>query len=157
VRGWRETSGVIEAARQKLLLEGRPVFIIHDHYGMAGLTSFYLPEAKEAVSAQPLVYFQTAVEPRNQFYFWPGYPGRRTGENAIFVSEYGPMKLRPDWVWRWLSGREVEYATEQPAPIKAPALLLSEFESVTDLGIRDVDLRGRVLHQVQLFECRGLK
>jgi len=28
---------------------------------------------------------------------------------------------------------------------------------VTDLGIHDIPYRDRVYHQIQLFECRGLR
>ena len=44
VRAWRPTTALVEAAREKLGAEGKPAFIISDHYGMAGLFSFYLPD-----------------------------------------------------------------------------------------------------------------
>ena len=43
VRAWRPTAALVEAAREKLEAEGKPAFIIADHYGMTGLFSFYLP------------------------------------------------------------------------------------------------------------------
>jgi hypothetical protein len=71
VREWSEVARVAGVARQELLADGKPVFIIADHYGLVGEISFYLPEAKEA---------------ENQFYFWLGYKDRK-GQNAIFVRE----------------------------------------------------------------------
>ncbi len=159
VRAWRETTAVVEAARQKLLGEGKPVFIISHHYGLAGEFSFYLPEAKAAVGGpQPLVYYQTSGQPNNQLYFWPEYRyrGRRTGENAIFVHEPDPYPLEPGWPWKWLTRQKVEYARLLP-PTTAPRFLQEEFESVTDLGVQEVKLRDRVFRRVQLFECRHLR
>jgi 4-amino-4-deoxy-L-arabinose transferase-like glycosyltransferase/membrane-associated phospholipid phosphatase len=131
VRNWKEMSASVGGARTKLLTEGKPVFIIGGHYGITGLLSFYLPEAKAAVKTTPLVYYQSSEHPENQFYFWPGY-GNRKGENAI-------------------------YAQRVKGPIPVPERLRNEFESVTDLGVQEVLYRGRVFHRIQLFECRGLK
>lgn len=131
VRGWRQAAALVGEARAALLREGRPVFIIGDHYGICGLLSFYLPEAKAGVPDQPLVYFMTTDRPVNQFYFWPGYQGRR-GENALFVQTRRP-------------GRE------------APEQIQTEFTTVRDLGVIEVMVRGRVFHRLQLFECRGLR
>jgi hypothetical protein len=131
VRGWRQAAALVGEARAALLREGRPVFIIGDHYGICGLLSFYLPEAKAGVPDQPLVYFMTTDRPVNQFYFWPGYQGRR-GENALFVQTRRP-------------GRE------------APEQIQTEFTTVRDLGVIEVPVRGRVFHRLQLFECRGLR
>ena len=118
-----------------IYLIGKPVFIIAEHYGLVGEISFYLPEAKDAVREQPLVYHQSTPFPRNQFFYWPGYTERK-GENAIFVRE--------------LDGNAT-------APVPAPDFLLTEFESVTDLGIREVKYRRQLLHPLQFFSCRGLK
>ena len=46
VREWSDVARVVGEARQELLAEGKPVFIIGDHYGLVGEISFYLPEAK---------------------------------------------------------------------------------------------------------------
>ena len=124
-------AAAVGLARNELLKEGKPVFIIGDHYRTVGVVSFYLPEAKASVSQQPLVYYQSSPHPDNQFYFWPGYNTRR-GENAIFVQE-----------------------VEAPQP--APSQLHQEFQSITDLGMRDVSHRGIVFRQVQLFQCRNLR
>jgi hypothetical protein len=131
VKGWRASAAVVETARIRLSGEGKPAFVIGDHYGITGLLSFYIPAAKAGVPNNPLVYYQTTEHPKNQFYFWPGYRDRK-GENAIYV-------------------REVK------APRGVPPELEREFESIVDLGIHDVTVRGRVLHRLQLFECRGLK
>jgi hypothetical protein len=158
VRGYRETAVCVEQARQKLLQEGKPVFIICDHYGITGLFSFYLPEAKAALHGQPLVYCRTSPTPENQLYFWPEYRyvGRRKAENAIYVTEPGSCSLESAWPWKWLTGKEVRFATVPP-PVPTPTLLLQEFDSVTDLGVQEIKLRGRVMKRVQLFECRNLR
>ena len=132
VRGWKEVAAIVEVQRQKLLTEGKPVFIIGHHYGITGLLSFYLPEAKAAVRDTPLVYFRTTEHPQNQFYFWPGYREQRRGQNAIYVAEN----------------------TEIEAP---PPSLLAEFSEVRDLGLFPVMQGGRVLHTVQIFVCRDLR
>ncbi|MBI4327911.1 MAG: glycosyltransferase family 39 protein [Chloroflexi bacterium] len=131
VRGWRDTAQVVETARAQLLAEGEPVFLIGSHYGITGLLSFYLPAAKDGVPGHPLAYYQSNDIPQNQFFFWPGY-GRRKGENAVYVQK-----------------------TDAPQP--APARLLKEFASVTDLGMHDVVYRGRVVRRIQLFACRNLQ
>jgi hypothetical protein len=137
VREWDKTALAVDQARQELLKEGKPVFIITAHYGMAGQISFYLPEARAGVKEVPLVYHQTSEFPHNQFYFWPGYTSERKGENAIYVRELD--RARPD-------------------PSAAPERLRQEFESVTDLGVTNVLYRGQfLLRPLQLFACRGLR
>jgi len=131
VRGWAASSQVVAKEREALLAEGKRVFIIGDHYGTTGLLSFYLPEAKAGVPDKPLVYYQRSETPENQFYFWRDYRDRR-GENAIYVQQ----------------------TKEAQAP---PARLQAEFSSITDLGMRDVVYRGKVLHRLQLFACRDLR
>ncbi len=157
VRAWKETAAAVEQARQKLLQEGRPVFIITDHYGMTGEFSFYIPEAKAALRTRPLAYYQTSTKPDNQLYFWPEYRyrGDRSGESAIYVTELEPYRLEQGWPWKWLAGEEIR-RSETSAP-GAPPLLLQEFESVKDLGVQDIKLGQRVFRRVQLFECRNLR
>jgi membrane-associated phospholipid phosphatase len=135
VRGWSDVARMAGEARGELLAEGKPVFIIADHYGLVGQISFYLPEAKAAVTEAPLVKYQSSARPRNQFYFWPGY-NERKGENAIFIHELN---------------------RDQPKLILPPADLLREFESVQELGVRTVLYHGRVLRPFQVFACRGLR
>ena len=118
VRAWSDTAQVVDAARRQLRAEGKEVFIIGDHYGMVGQLSFYVPEAKAAVSKVPLAYFRTSDHPANQFYFWPGYRQRRRGENAIFV-------------------------LETDAPQVPPPALAREFDSVTNLGFHEISIADR--------------
>jgi hypothetical protein len=131
VRAHKQMAAAVGQARTKLLAEGKPVFIIGNHYGITSLISFYLPEAKAGAPDQPLAYFRSSDRPENQFYFWPGYESRK-GENAIFAQE-----------------------VHEPQP--PPVRIQKEFGSVTDLGIHDVKHRDRVFHQIQLFECRDLR
>ena len=136
VRDWDTTARVVGQAREELLAEGKPVFIIADHYGLASQVSFYLPEARAALQGTPLVYYLSSAKPRNQFYFWPGYSGRK-GENAIYV-------------------RELDRSA--PAPLPPPPQLTNEFESVTALGVRNVMYHEQfLLRPLQIFACRGLK
>jgi membrane-associated phospholipid phosphatase len=135
VRGWSDVARVAGEVRQELLAEGKPVFIIANHYGIAGHISFYLPEARAGIPENPLVYFLSTPIPRNQFYFWPGY-NQRKGESAIFVNELN---------------------RDHPQPGPPPAQLETEFESVTDLGVRNVMYHDKLLRPLQFFACRGLR
>jgi hypothetical protein len=135
VRAWDGVAQTVSEARQQLLAEGKPVFIITEHYGLAGTISFYLPEAKESVKGEPLVYCQSSDKPENQFYYWPGYEGRK-GQNAIFVNELDRDNVRPEF---------------------PSARLLKEFESVTDLGIREVPYHDQTCRALQIYACRGLR
>jgi 4-amino-4-deoxy-L-arabinose transferase-like glycosyltransferase/membrane-associated phospholipid phosphatase len=158
VRSWSETAKIISAERDKFVAEGKPVFVITDHYGMAGQLSFYMPAAKAAVrQGQTFVYTKSAKEPRNQFYFWPGYRNGRSGENAIFVTELRPPRLASDWWWKWLRGQKELYVQSPATFADPPAELIAEFHSVTDLGAWDARYKGRVLRRVQLFACRNLR
>jgi 4-amino-4-deoxy-L-arabinose transferase-like glycosyltransferase len=135
VRGGDALAAVVGQAREEFQAEGKPVFIIGDHYGLVGEISFYLPEARAAVSGEPLVFYPSSSIPRNQFFFWPGYGGRK-GQNALYLHELD----RSD-----------------PRPIPPPARLVSEFESVSDFGVRNVYYHGRVLRPLQIFACRNLR
>ena len=138
VRAWQTTADAVGAARDKLMEEGKPVFIIGYHYGVTSQLSFYMPDSRAALKdGSRLAYPITADRPGNQFYFWPGYTDR-TGENAIYVMEFSPNK--PD-----------------PEPVSPPQRLLEQFESVTDLGMMPVKYEGRTMRWLQLFECRGLR
>jgi membrane-associated phospholipid phosphatase len=158
VRAWRETARVAGLARLKLMQEGKPVFIITDHYGLAGEFSFYLTEAKAALHSEPLVYSKPTIVPNNQLYFWPEYhyERRRTGQNAIYVAEIGPLALEKDWIWKWLRKKPIGY-NAGPRPVAPPALLLEQFETVTDLGPVEVKIRDRVFRRLELFECRNMR
>ena len=133
VRAWSDTVEVVGQARNTLLSEGKEVFIIGAHYGLVGLISFYLPEARAVVSSQPLAYYRKTARPENQFYFWPSYENRK-GQNALYV-------------------QEIEIGMPEPTP----GQLLVEFESVSQIGIYTISYRGRVFRQIQLFACRGLR
>ena len=130
VRGWHQTAVAVAAARESLLQEGKPVFIIAAHYGLVGEISFYLPEAKAQVSRTPLVYYQSADHPENQFYFWPGYQSH-SGENAIYVREEKPTE-----------------------PFSAR--IEKEFDSIADLGVREIEYRGRIFRTLHFYACHNL-
>jgi hypothetical protein len=136
VREWDKIALAADGARQQVMAEGKPVFIIADHYGITGEISFYLPEAREKVKTDPIVYYHSSEEPENQFYFWPGYSNRK-GENAVYVHELD---------------------RDNPTPSAAPQRLQQEFDSVTDMGITNVMYHGRfLLRPFQIFACRGLR
>lgn len=156
VDGWRETAAIIRQARQQLLVEGRDVLILGSHYGITGLTTFYLPEARVGLPDKPLVYFRTSDTPKNQFYFWPGYRGTHRGANAIYVDESPPPNLKRGWFWDWLARKKDIYDEKPPRKVKVPREVIEEFESVTDLGTRDIVIRGQIVRRVQLFACRNL-
>jgi 4-amino-4-deoxy-L-arabinose transferase-like glycosyltransferase/membrane-associated phospholipid phosphatase len=157
VRAWKTTTATVEAARQDLLKEGKPVFVLADHYGMAALFTFYLPEAKAAFKKEPLVYRHTSKKIDDQLAFWPEYQYRdfRAGENAIYVVEVGPYSLEKGWLWKWLARKPVGYADIPPPPV--PRAVLGEFESVKDIGQREIKIGSRVFRRVELFECRTLR
>jgi len=159
VQGWKQEAAFVEAEREKLQQTGKPAFVICGHYGITGLYSFYIPQAKAAIkSDQPLVYSIDSDTPHNQFYFWPkyNYLEHRQGQNAIFVSEVDPYPLERDWFWKWLEHRPIPYANVPP-PSPTPEKLLQQFESVTDLGEHDIKLGDRVFHRVHLWACYHLK
>jgi membrane-associated phospholipid phosphatase len=134
VRGYDEMARIVGGQRQLLLAEGKPVFIIADNYSRAGELSFYLTEARPLVATDhPLITINKTEHPGNQLWFWPGYDfANRTGQNAIYIDETDDRLPAPDW-------------------------LKAEFASVTDLGLFDINYRGRVYDRIQLFACRGKK
>ncbi|MGA2181212.1 MAG: glycosyltransferase family 39 protein [Verrucomicrobiota bacterium] len=158
VRAWRPTAALIEGEREKLAAGGKPAFIIADHYGMTGLFTFYLPQAKAALQSGPLVYCVDSDEPKNQLYFWPEYDyrARRQGQNAIYVSELDPYPLEPGWFWKWLKHQTVGYGKVSP-PFPLPPRMLQEFESVTDLGEFEIKIGNRVFRRVHLWACHNLR
>ncbi len=155
-RAYSDMAKVVGEARTKLLAEGKPVFIIGNHYGITSLTTFYLPEARAGLPDNPLVYFRSSDRPLNQFYFWPGYRAKHAGQNAIFIREAGSSKLVNGWFFKWLAG-ETNLLANEIENEPAPPWLLKEFDSVTDAGMREVLYRGRVFHTIQMFECRNLR
>jgi 4-amino-4-deoxy-L-arabinose transferase-like glycosyltransferase/membrane-associated phospholipid phosphatase len=158
VRGWSQTAKAVSDERAKLVAEGKPVFVIADHYGVAGELSFYMPDARAAVKGgDALVYFKTSAHPKNQFYFWPGYHEARRGQNALFVKEADLPKLISYWWWKWLLGETRLYRNAPPAFEPPAPEVTQEFESVTNLGIHDIEYKGRVIRRVQVFACRNLR
>jgi membrane-associated phospholipid phosphatase len=157
VRGWNAEARLVENAREKLAAEGKPAFIIAGHYGITGLYSFYIPQARAALNSEPLVYSPDSDAPENQFYFWPeyNYPDRRRGQNAIFVCEADLYQLEHGWIWNWLAHEPVNRITPDPKTLLPR--IAQEFESVTDLGEQDVNIGDRVFHRVHLWACYNLK
>jgi 4-amino-4-deoxy-L-arabinose transferase-like glycosyltransferase/membrane-associated phospholipid phosphatase len=159
VRAWEATAAVVSGARNRLLAEGKPVFILAHHYGLTGLLSFYLPEAKPASGSEPLVYSVLGPRAENQFFFWPEYRYRdlRKGQNAIFVIEADlpsyPIKA---WLGSVFTGKPGPMPAK-PAPQQFLWPVPWEFESVKDLGVFPVIDRGRIYRWVQLVECRNLR
>jgi hypothetical protein len=157
VHGWKELAMIVGNARQKLESEGKPAFVIGEHYGFTAQVTFYLPEAKAAVTKTPLVYYEASKHPANQFYFWPSYTNR-FGENAVYMREVDRESLRSDWLKRWWN-REGDLFEHDPPKLKpVPKDILNEFESVQDLGVFDVKYADRgVMRRVQLFACRNFR
>jgi 4-amino-4-deoxy-L-arabinose transferase-like glycosyltransferase/membrane-associated phospholipid phosphatase len=158
LRAWKQVATLAETEREKLQQQGEPAFIICSHYGITGLFSFYLTDAKDALKSQPLVYSAASDAPANQFYFWPEYDYRasRQGQNAVYVSELDPYLLEHDWFWKWLTNQPVNYAYVPP-PSPIPPRIAQEFESVTDLGEREIKIGDRVFHRVHLWACHNLR
>ena len=131
MRGWSQIARMFGAEREKIGREGKPVFFITQHYGLTSILTFYLPEARQAVSTEPLVYHVRTQLPENQFYFWPSYEARQ-GQDAIYIE-----------------GND--------CPLPAPAALVRDFRSVENLGMREAFYNGQVYRRYQLFLCRELK
>jgi 4-amino-4-deoxy-L-arabinose transferase-like glycosyltransferase len=134
VRGWSETGRLVEIHRRGLQAEGKPVFIIANHYGVAGQLTFTIPEFRDKAGKEQTVYCTLTPVPQNQFYFWPSYTNR-VGENAIFVNEIGKAGL----------------------PKPAPAVIQSQFESVENWGVVTVRYRNKPIRQLQIYACRNLR
>ena len=158
LRAWKQAAALAETEREKLQQQGEPAFIICSHYGITGLYSFYIPQARRDVTtSEPLVYSADSDTPANQFYFWPQYDYRadRKGQNAIFVSEAELYKLESDWPWKWLARQQINRTT--PPPTSLPPRIAQEFESVTNLGERDIKIGDRVFHREHFWACYNLK
>ncbi|HEV2455555.1 MAG TPA: glycosyltransferase family 39 protein, partial [Verrucomicrobiae bacterium] len=158
VRAWNSVAQLVEAQREKLASQGKPAFIIGGEYAITGECTFYSPAARKAVALKmPLVYCLDSDTPENQFYFWPEYNYRqaRQGENAIYVAYLGPGTLGRGWLGKWL--RQEPVGLEPPRPAGAPARIRHEFEKVTDLGVFNIQYRGRQYHELHLWACYNLK
>ncbi|HEY1661148.1 MAG TPA: glycosyltransferase family 39 protein [Verrucomicrobiae bacterium] len=158
IRAWKQAAAAAEDEREKLATNGSSAFIICSHYGDAGLFSFYLPNAKSALKSEPLVYSVDSTEPQNQFYFWPeyNYHTARQGQNAVFVSQIDPYPLEKGWVWKWLAGEPIGYKSVPPPETILPEIA-GDFQSVTDLGEREIKIGDRVFHREHLWACYDLK
>jgi len=161
VREWKQAATLAETECEILQQQGKPAFIICSHYGITGLFSFYLPQAKDALKSddtKPLVYSADSDTPANQFYFWPEYDYRvgHQGQNAVYVSELDPYPLEHDWLWKWLTHQPVNHVNVPP-PSPVPPHIAQEFESVTDLGEREIKYGDRVFHRVHLWACYNLR
>jgi len=157
VRGWREMALLVEKERTQF---DPNAFIIGDDYGTTGLNSFYSQTARATVgSTQPLVYCFRDNAPPNQFYFWDeyNYPKHRLGQNAIYVDRLEAYKLESGWFWKWLKHQPVKSKENTPLG-RIPKQLTMQFETITNLGVREIKLKdGRVFQRVQLFGCYQLK
>lgn len=134
VRGCSEMASIVDEQRRKLEEQGSEVFIIGSHYGITSLMAFYIPEAKAGVPDRPLVYYQKADHPENQYYFWQNYDDRK-GQNALYV-------------------RRLKRGAE---PEAIPKRIGDQFKSSEDLGVFDVNYRGRVIYGVHIVACRNLR
>jgi 4-amino-4-deoxy-L-arabinose transferase-like glycosyltransferase len=157
VSAWKTAATLAETEREKLAAGGKPAFIIAGHYGITGLDSFYIPQARAALKSEPLVYCVDSDESANQFYFWPEYDYRahRKGQNAIYISEANLYLLDSDWLWKWLKHEQLNRT--KPPSNTLPPRIAQEFESVTDLGEHDIMIGDRVFHREHLWACYNLK
>ncbi len=157
VRAWKATADIVEGARKKLLADGKPVFVIVHHYGIAGLLSFYMPDATPHAGQQPLVYSIIEPTPENQFYFWPEYRYKelRKGDNAIFVVEADlPQTRMFDWLKSLRTG--IPPVLPPPHPEGIVGFPPGKFDSIKDLGVFPVIYKGHIYRWLELFECRNL-
>jgi hypothetical protein len=156
VHGWKELARMAGQERVKMMAQGKPAFILCEHYGFTSQISFYLPEAKRRVATDPIVFYLATPTAENQYYYWPNYLNR-VGQNALFVREIEKPRFRPDWFSRWWSRKGDLYENALPPTRPLPPEVRQEFESITDLGIRDVVVDGNIVRRVQFFECRDLR
>jgi hypothetical protein len=158
VLGWKELAQIAGQERRDLETRaGKKTFIIGEHYGFVSEITFYLPEAKSRVGGDPLVFCYASRQPRNQFYFWPDYLGR-AGQDAIFVREVERPKLRPGWFSAWWNNRGGLYLPDAAAPSALPPELIEQFETITNLGVKEVIVPGKgVLRRAQFFACHNLR
>ena len=123
MRQWDEVAAIVGNARKELEAEGKPAFIIAGHYGLVSEITFYLPEAKAAVTGESAGVLPNPRRFRRTSSISGPATRNRTGQSAVFV---------------------VELDLKKPATEGVPPVLLEEFESVTPLGIYEVKYYGRV-------------
>lgn len=130
VRGWRETAILADNMRAEAVKAGKPVFIIASTLGLAGQLSFYLPEARASARQNPFVYVYADRRDVESPY------ADRKGEDALFVIQQ----------------------TEESEPASVTqARLQPRFDSITDLGVKEIKHHGQVLRRFQFFACRNLQ
>ena len=95
VRAWQATAEVVEAARARLLAEGKPVFIVVHHYGITGLLSFYLPEARPGAGARAAGLFGSRAGAGEPVLFLAGIPLPETCAKARMPSLSSRRTCRP--------------------------------------------------------------
>lgn len=156
VRAHSDVARVVDEARQMLAKEGKPVFVIGDHYGITSLIMFYMPEARLRVANDSVVYCEPSEKPVDQYYFWPGYLNSHTGQNAIFIDEREEPKLVDGWVNRWWRG-ETNFTEAVGTSEPAPVWLTNQFVSVQSIGVREIKRRGQTYHVIEMYECRNLR
>jgi 4-amino-4-deoxy-L-arabinose transferase-like glycosyltransferase/membrane-associated phospholipid phosphatase len=155
VRGHGEMARAVGQARRNLARDGKPVFIIGDHYGITSLLAFYLPEAKARVADAPIVFCKPSATPRNQYYFWPGYEQTHKGRNALYVRRCKPHKPSSDQLVKRQRNQTDPHAMGvRPEP--PPEWLAKQFSSVKSTGLHVVRYRGQVFHVIEIYECRDL-
>jgi hypothetical protein len=158
-RGWDDLARTVRAARKDLeQREGKPAFVIGEHYGFTSLVSFYDPEAQAASQpgTEALVYALWEPRPSDQFYYWPSYRERK-GQNAIYIRKIERKKLDSGWFQAWLKDGSIRWKNEPETFQNPPKELFTEFESVREIGVKDVCYQGRIMRRVQLFECHHLE
>jgi len=127
VRGWRETALAAQKVRVELATEGKSLFAMTETIGLAGELSFYLLDPAAVYG-----YAEGGSDSKDHRF---NYFGRK-GENAIFIHEV---------------------AERGDSEIPFEARLQTQFESTTDLGIREIKYHGQVLRRFHFFACRNLK
>jgi membrane-associated phospholipid phosphatase len=156
VRGWPETAQVVEQERVHF---DTNAFVIAEDYAGTGLNTFYsAPARAAALTRQPLVYCLEDEVPSNQILFWDEYDyhAHRRGDNAIFIRRLEPCRLESGWFWKWL--RHEKVFAEPPKLRPPPARVTDAFESVTNLGLREIRLKdGRIFQRFEIFGCQHLK
>lgn len=156
VRTHSDLALAVGQARQILAKEGKPVFVIGDHYGITSLMTFYMPDAKLRVTNDPMVFVVPSDIPKNQYYFWPGYLESCKGQNAIFVGQREDPELVEGWFKKWWDG-DATFAKDIAISRPVPTWLADQFESVHSVGVLDIKRRGQTYQVIEMYECRNLK
>jgi len=66
--------------------------------------------------------------------------------------------LRPGWFLEWWNNRHGLYLPDPVGASGLPPELAGQFETITDLGVKDVIVPGKgVLRRAQFFACHNLR